>query len=109
MKPHCGMFAGRVWHGLRQRHHASGRGQGDDVATVAFDHVRQEGLGGPEQGHGIDGHDAFDDAGIFVDQALLAGNAGIVDQDVDAAFRHGRLEHFGSICDIDGSHPEVAR
>ena len=84
---------GAVVRGVRVAFLAGDRGDVDDPAVAARDHVRDHGAAGEEAAGQVDVDDAPPDVGIELPgQAVAAGDAGVVDQDVDpSVVRRGRV------------------
>lgn len=80
-----GEFTGAVVGEFFRSDESGGGGDGDDVAFATFEHVGEEGFGGPEEGEGVDA-EGLDNLFIGeVEEVVAADDAGVVDEDVDAS------------------------
>ncbi|CAB4943787.1 unannotated protein [freshwater metagenome] len=78
------------------RHVHAHRRHVDDVAAISFEHVGKHRQSEPHGRKVIDGHNAFDIVGGHLIGALAFGNAGIVDEHIDATIE--RSNQLSSEC-----------
>ena len=88
-----------VVRGVRVAFLAGDRRDVDDAAVTLLDHLRHDRAAGQERPDEVDLDDAPPDFGVeFPGHAVAAGDAGVVDEDVDAAVRiDGRFRRRGDV------------
>ncbi len=95
-----GPLGGAVGGQAGDAHQAGGGGDVDDAAEVAAVHLREDGVGDAEHCVEIDVHGAMPGGDLLIGEVSGGHEAGVVDEDVDAA--EGFLGGTGAGADFFG-------